>query len=62
MAKFSVMFMVHASMIIKVDAKNEAEARQLAEDQAGAPNVCHMCSSRVQIDALGDILEVSKIK
>lgn len=39
--KYSVAFTVHASIDMTVEANSEEEARELAEQQAVEPSLCH---------------------
>ena len=58
MKTYSVVLTVDASIVVKVEADSEEEAKDLASDIAEAPSICHHCSRKVQF---GDVLETVEV-
>jgi hypothetical protein len=62
MKKYSVDFVVYASVAVVVEAESEEEAREKAEAEVTEPTLCHQCSDEVEICSIGDITSVSEIE
>jgi hypothetical protein len=60
--KYRVWFTVYASTAVEVDAENEEEARQKAEEVVYRPSLCHQCSDELEMGDVGDIFEVEEIE
>jgi hypothetical protein len=56
--KYSVIISVDASVHVEVEADNEEQAKDLAMEKAGAPCLCHQCSSELDV---GDLIEVVEV-
>jgi hypothetical protein len=56
--KYLVAFEVHGTHIFEVEAESAEEARQIAQDEACDPTVCHECSDEVDGLNLGEIVDV----
>lgn len=54
MSTYSVVISVDASIVVKVEADSEAEAKEKAFEQSSSPRLCHRCSHDLQ---LGDPIE-----
>ncbi len=59
--RYSVCIQVYSSMFIEVEAENADEAKDLAENQASEPGLCWQCSDVLQVDSVGDVLEVTEL-
>lgn len=62
MKKYGVTFIVYSSMTIEVEANSEEEACELAEKKAYEPSLCHQCSDELEVDSVGDIVQVIEIE
>jgi len=60
MPKYSVLFAIHASTSVVVEADSESEARDKAVDEVG-PCLCWQCSKQISVDEVGEILEVIEV-
>ncbi len=59
--KYSVMFIVNCSTQLIVEADNEDEARDIAENEISEPNLCHHCGRDMNVDSVGEITEVLEL-
>lgn len=58
MKKWSVLFLVDASVSVEVEAETKQEARELASSVVESPSICHYCSNHIDV---GDIMEIAEI-
>lgn len=60
MSTYSVVISVDASIVVKVKADSESEAKEKAFEQSSSPCLCHRCTGEVNfgdpIEALEAIL------
>ena len=59
--RYSVMYTVHASTTVQVAAESAEEAIALSNSMVHA-SVCHHCADIVQIDDIGDVVEVIDVE
>ncbi|AZF09522.1 hypothetical protein C4J93_1308 [Pseudomonas sp. R2-37-08W] len=61
MKTYSVLLTVDASIVVKVEAESEEEAKELAADIAEVPSICHHCSRNVQIGEILEAVEATEV-
>ena len=54
MKTYSVLITFDASIVVKVEANSEEEAKEIAMEVADAPSICHHCAQHVEV---GDLLQ-----
>lgn len=61
MKKYLVIFEVYGSASAEVEADSKEEAQEKAARQVH-PSVCHQCARDVQIDDVGEVVEVMELR
>jgi hypothetical protein len=61
MKTYSVLITVDASIVVKVEANSEEEAKEIAMEVAETPSICHHCTRRVEVGELLQVVEVIEV-
>lgn len=60
--RFSVAFQVYSTMYVEVEADSEEEAANKANENVSAPCLCWQCSKELEIDDVGDVVNVEPME
>ena len=58
--KYFVHFSLYASKVVEVEADNEDQAREKAEENFEPVCLCHQCAHDVEIGDVGEIVAVTE--